>query len=378
MPELPSGTVTFLFTDVEGSTRLLQELGPSTYTAELAAHRRALRDALTRHRGVEVDTQGDAFFVAFSDATDALAAAEEAQRGLAKGRIRVRMGLHTGQPHLTDEGYVGSDVHLGARIAAAGHGGQVLMSRATRDHVAEAKAALDLGEHRLKDFDAPVWIYQLGSERFPPLRTISNTNLPRPASSFVGREREVDEITAMLRDGARLLTLTGPGGTGKSRLAIAAATELVPEFRSGVFWVPLASLRDPVLVSDSVARTLGAKDRLEDHIGEREMLLLIDNLEQVIAAAPTLAALVESCPNLRILATSRELLAVRGETEYAVPPLADSDAVELFVDRSGLPADDTVRELCRRLENLPLAVELAAAGARDRKSTRLNSSHSQS
>jgi predicted ATPase len=271
------------------------------------------------------------------------------------------MGMHTGTPTVTAEGYVGEDVHLGARIAAAGHGGQVLMSGATLASGAPS-AVVDLGEHRLKDFSAPVWIHQLGDERFPPLKTISNTNLPRPASSFVGREREVAEIAAMLRNGARLLTLTGPGGTGKTRLSVEAANELIGDFKSGVFWVPLAAVRDPGLVPVAIAHTLGAKGELAEHIGEREMLLVVDNLEQVVKAAPALATLVESCPNLRLLTTSREVLRVRGEVEYPVPPLDGSDAVELFSARSGVTsADPAIAELCRRLDNLPLAVELAAA-----------------
>jgi predicted ATPase len=273
----------------------------------------------------------------------------------------VRMGLHTGTPHLTEEGYVGQDVHKGARIAAAGQGGQVLLSQETRE-LANAPAT-DLGEHRLKDFEGPVWIYQLGSEGFPPLKTISNTNLPHPASSFVGREREVEEVVSLLKDGARLLTLTGPGGSGKTRLAIEAAAELVPEFKAGVFWVGLAPLRDPALINDTVAQTLGAKDGVAEHIGERELLLLLDNLEQVIEAAPELSSLVEVCPNLRLLITSRELLRVRGEVEYPVLPLAEPDGVELFCARAGAEPDGTVHELCRALENLPLALELAAARA---------------
>lgn len=219
----------------------------------------------------------------------------------------------------------------------------------------------DLGEHRLKDFSEPVAIFQLGSERFPPLKTISNTNLPRPASSFIGREQEVGRIVGMLQDGTRLLTLTGPGGSGKTRLSIEAAAEIVPQFRNGVFWVGLEPIRVPALVTEAIAQTLGAKDDLAEHIGEREMLLVLDNLEQVVAAAPDLASLVEACPNLRLLVTSRELLRVRGEVEYPVPPLADPDAVELFSARSGLGPDEAVTELCRRLDNLPLAVELAAA-----------------
>jgi predicted ATPase len=359
--ELPTGTVTFLFTDVEGSTKLLHELGAEGYAAALAEHRRVLREAFAAHGGVEVDAQGDAFFVAFSRAPDALAAAREGQEALASGPIRVRIGLHTGRPTLTEEGYVGGDVHLGARIAAAGHGGQVLLSKATRELV-DGEVS-DLGEHRVKDFAEPVWLFELGSERFPPLKTISNTNLPRPASSFVGREREVEEVVAQLRGGTRLLTLTGAGGSGKTRLAIEAAAGLVPEFKNGVFWVGLAELRDPALVAETIALTLGAKDGLAEHIGERELLLLLDNLEQVIEAAPELATLVERCVNLKLLVTSRELLRVRGEVQYAVPPLADQEAVALFCQRSHLGASDEIAELSRRLDNLPLAVELAAARA---------------
>ena len=358
MRELPRGTVTFLFTDVEGSTRLLHELGAEAYAEALAEHRSLLRAAFALHGGVEVDTQGDAFFVAFPSPDGAVSAACEVSDALA-GPIRVRIGVHTGTPHLTDEGYVGEDVHLGARIAAAGHGGQVLMSRATRELV--DRDALDLGEHRLKDFAEPVWLFQLGEERFPPLKTISNTNLPRPASSFVGRERETAEVAALLRDGARLVTLSGPGGSGKTRLAIEAAAELVPEFKNGVFWVGLAALRDPALVTETIARTLGGEHDLAEHIGERELLLLLDNLEQLIEAAPTLASLVEACPNLRLLVTSRERLRVRGEVTYPVLPLAGEAAAALFADRSGLIANGAVRELCDRLDNLPLGVELAAA-----------------
>ena len=359
--DLPAGTVTLVFTDVEGSTRLLHELGAANYEHALAEHRRWLRDAFARHGGVEVDTQGDAFFVAFPTALGAVAAAREAQAALADGPIRVRIGMHTGTPHLGEDGYIGTDVHRAARIAAAAHGGQVVLSNETRTLI-EADVT-DLGEHRLKDFDAAVPLFQLGSDRFPPLKTISSTNLPRPVSSFVGREREVAEISVLVRDGTRLLTLTGPGGTGKTRLAIEAASALVPEFKAGVFWIPLAALRDPALVADTIGQTLGAKDGLAQHIGDRELLLLLDNLEQVVEAAPELASLLESCPNLRLLATSRELLRVRGELEYPVPPLVDPEAVELFCQRARVEPDHDVRALCRALDNLPLALELAAARA---------------
>jgi predicted ATPase len=361
MPELPTGTVTFLFTDIEGSTRLLDELGAEAYAEALAGHRRIVRDAIARHGGVEVDTQGDAFFVAFPEASAAVTAAGEAQRGLADHRVRVRMGLHTGTARVSDGGYIGSDVHLGARVAAAGHGGQVLMSSATRGLI--AYDVLDLGQHRLKDFDSPLAIYQLGHDRYPPLRTISNTNLPRPASPLVGRTREIAEVTARLQNGARLLTLTGPGGMGKTRLAIESASELVSHNRNGVFWVPLASLTDPALVMSEVGQTLGAKGSVAEHVGASEMLLLLDNFEQVVDAAPELAELLQACANLRLLVTSRERLRVAGEVEYAVPPLAEPEAVELFTARTGIADDGDVAELCRRLDNLPLAVELAAARA---------------
>lgn len=356
--QLPRGTVTFVFTDVEGSTRLLHELGAESYAAALAEHRRLVRTAFRGLGGVEVDTQGDAFFYVFSDPRRAVAAAEAAKVALAAGPIRLRMGMHTGSPHLTPEGYVGEDVHLGARIAAAGHGGQVLLSAVTRARL--DNEVTDLGEHRLKDFAEPVGIFQLGEERFPPLRTISNTNLPRPASSFVGRELETAEVAGLVR-AHRLVTLSGPGGSGKTRLSIEAAAELVGEFKAGAFWIGLATLRDPALVAETIGQTLGAKGSLADHIGERELLLLLDNLEQVVEAAPELAGLVEACPNLHLLVTSRELLRVRGEVEYAVEPLAEADAVTLFCERSRLEPDETIAELCSRLDNLPLAVELAAA-----------------
>jgi predicted ATPase len=278
---------------------------------------------------------------------------------LASGQVQVRVGLHTGTPLLAEEGYVGHDVHFAARIAATSHGGQVVFSHATAELV--DISLTDLGEHRLKDIEGPVPIFQLGSKPFPPLKTISNTNLPRPASSFVGRDKEVEEIVSLLLNGARLLTLTGPGGSGKTRLAIEAAMGLVSEFKAGVFWVGLAALREASLVAYTIGQTLGAKDGLVDHIQERELLLLLDNVEQVVEAAPELASLVEACPNLKLLVTSRELLRVRGEVEYPVLPLAEPEAVELFCARARAEPDETVRDLCRALDNLPLALELAAA-----------------
>jgi predicted ATPase/class 3 adenylate cyclase len=357
--DLPAGTVTFLFTDVEGSTRLLDEIGDEGYDEALAEHRRIVRAVCAAQGGVEVDTQGDAFFFAFRTAPDALAAASEMTSALASGPIQVRIGLHTGKPRVSEEGYVGKEVHFAARVASSGNGGQIVLSKATAELV-DAQLT-DLGEHRLKDISEPVAIFQVGEDRFPPLKTISNTNLPRPASSFVGRERELEEVLDRLEQGARLLTLSRPGGSGKTRLALEAATTLVPSYKAGVFWVGLAALRDPTLVPEQISQTLGAKDGLAEHIGERKMLLLVDNLEQVVEAAPELSALLETCPNLTFLCTSRELLRVRGEVEYQVPPLASLDAVSLFCERSGLESSDDIAELCARLDNLPLAVELAAA-----------------
>jgi predicted ATPase len=362
--ELPSGTVTFLFTDIEGSTQLLQDLGAETYAAKLAEHRRVVREACSARGGVEVDTQGDAFFVAFPTAPGALEAARSITEELAAGPITLRIGLHTGTPLLTREGYVGEEVHFAARVAASAHGGQVVLSEATRVRLDGRYPLVELGEHRLRDIPEAVPIYQLGDGAFPPLKTISNTNLPRPVSSFVGRERELQQLLDRIQSGLRLVTLSGPGGSGKTRLALEAATTLVPEYKAGVFWVGLATLRDAALVTETIRQTLGAKAGLADHIGERQMLLLVDNLEQVIEAAPELTALLASCPNLTLLVTSRELLRVQGEVEYAVPPLAEAEAVSLFCERAQTAATEEIAELCRRLDNLPLAVELAAARAK--------------
>jgi predicted ATPase/class 3 adenylate cyclase len=362
--DLPAGTVTFLFTDVEGSTKLLHELGAEAYAETLAEHRRIVRGACSAQGGVEVDTQGDAFFLAFPTAREAVEAARAITEELASGPIALRIGLHTGTPLLTEEGYVGDDVHFAARVAASAHGGQVVLSQATCAFIDDRHPLLELGEHRLKDIPEPVAIFQLGAGQFPPLKTISNTNLPRPASSFVGRARELQEVLAGIERGARLLTLTGPGGSGKTRLALEAAATLVPEYKAGVFWVGLASVRDPALVTETIAQTLGAKDGLGEHIGEREVLLLLDNLEQVIEAAPELSSVLQRCPNLTLLVTSRELLRLQGEIEYPVPPLAEAEAVSLFCERAPAEPSAAISELCRRLDNLPLAVELAAARAK--------------
>jgi predicted ATPase/class 3 adenylate cyclase len=363
--DLPSGTVTFLFTDVEGSTKLLHELGAEGYAAALAEHRRVIREAFGSQGGVEVDTQGDAFFVAFPTAPGALAAATDLTETLASGPVSVRVGLHTGTPLATEEGYVGDDVHRAARIAASGHGGQVLVSASTAPLV-EIELR-DLGEHRLKDLSAPERIYQLGDRDFPALKSLYRTNLPVPATPFLGREQELSEVVELLAsDDARLLTLTGPGGTGKTRLALQAAGLASDAYPDGVFWIPLAPLRDPELVLATASQTLGSKNGLAEHIRDKAMLCLFDNFEQVVEAAPELAALLVECPNLDVLVTSRERLRVSGEQTYPVPPLAESDGEALFLSRAravdpAFAPSEAVRELCLRLDELPLAIELAAA-----------------
>jgi predicted ATPase len=364
VPELPTGTVTFLFTDIEGSTLLLQELGDG-YAEALAEHRRVLRDSWREHDGVEVDTQGDAFFVAFSRATDAAAAAVEAQSALAGGPVKVRMGLHTGEPVRAEEGYVGYDVHRAARIAAAGHGGQVLLSQSTAD-LAGADVR-DLGLHRLKDLSAPERIFQLGTDHFPPLKTLNESNLPVPATPFLGREEEVDQVATLLRQpDVRLVTLTGPGGSGKTRLALQAAAAAADDYDHGVWWVPLAPLVDHTLVQAAAAQAFGSEDALAEAVGDKRLLLLLDNFEHLVDAAPRLAETIVSCPHLTVLVTSREPLHVDGEWEFAVDPLREQEAVALFLQRaaavrSDFTANGEVAEICRRLDCLPLAIELAAA-----------------
>jgi predicted ATPase len=343
----------------------LRDLGPEGYADALGAHRRVLRDAFAAHGGVEVDTQGDAFFFAFATAPGALAAAAAARERLRAGPIRVRMGVHTGTPLLTEEGYVGIDVHRAARIAAVGHGGQILVSAATKSLAGEHASLTDLGEHRLKDLSAPERLYQLGTGEFPPLKSLYSTNLPVPGSPFVGRERELGEVLGLL-GGSRLLTLTGPGGSGKTRLGLQAAGASAEAHPDGVYWVPLASLRDAALVLEEAGRALGTDDGLADHVGDKQLLLLFDNFEQVVDAASEVSDLLGSCPNLRVLVTSREPLHVTGEQEYAVPPFEHQEAIDFFLARAraldpGFEAKDAVPEICRRLDDLPLALELAAA-----------------
>ena len=374
--DLPTGTVTFLFTDVEGSTRLLDELGTDVYGVALAEHHRVCRAAWAAHAGVEVDTAGDAFFVAFGRVSDALAAAAAAQDALAAGLLRVRMGVHTGEVGLNETGYVGMEVHRAARIAAAAHGGQVVVSSSARALTGERFALVDLGEHRFKDLSAPERVYQLGEGEFPPLKSLYRTNLPVPATPFLGREAELASVAAMLVEpGVRLVSLVGPGGTGKTRLALQAAAEASDAYPDGVFWAPLASVRDPALVLPTVAATLNVSEGKDSSpvedlaraLAGRRLLVFVDNLEHLLPdAADALDAFVAACPTVRTVVTTRERLQLPVERVYAVPPMSENDGEALFRSRAAavgieLEASGELRELCARLDNLPLALELAAA-----------------
>jgi predicted ATPase/class 3 adenylate cyclase len=393
---LPAGVVTFLFTDVEGSTKLLHELG-NGYADALHEHRRLLREAFTTHEGVEVDTQGDSFFVAFGRASDGVAAAAHAQLALAGGPIRVRMGLHTGEPRVTEEGYVGLDVHKGARIAAVGYGGQVLMSQATQALVdADVR---DLGPHRLKDLSTPERIFQLEIDglptEFPPLRTLEAglRNLPAPRTSFVGRADELASIDRMLDESdCRLLTLVGPGGIGKTRLALEAAARRIDRYQHGVHFVPLVGVPAPDLLAPAVAESLqfqvdsahsalSARDQLVDYLRERTTLLVLDNFEHLLDARDLLTEVIEQAPQVEMLTTSRERLQVQSEWVLDLEGLEvgngngharESAAVRLFVDRArqvdnGYTLSDEesphVKRVCRLVNGMPLGIELAAAWA---------------
>jgi predicted ATPase/class 3 adenylate cyclase len=371
--ELPSGTVTFLFTDIEGSTRLLHELGSERYAQALAEHRRVIREACGDHSGVEVDTQGDAFFVAFTTAPAAIAAATRITTELEGGPIHVRIGIHTGTPHLTDEGYVGPDVHRAARIAAAAHGGQVLVSGAT---AALLEGHLrDMGEHRLKDLSAPERIYQIGDAEFPRLKTLFRTNAPVPATPFVGRQRELSDVRdLLLREDVRLLTLTGAGGTGKTRLALQAAADAAERYPDGVWWIPLATVRDPQLITSAIAQTLDVMEEpgtalsnaLARSLEGRQTLLVVDNVEHLLPAAGRALSELAAVRGVQLLVTSRQRLDVAGEQLYPVPTLDRRDAVALFLARARalqpeFSGNGSITELCARLDYLPLALELAAA-----------------
>jgi predicted ATPase/class 3 adenylate cyclase/DNA-binding CsgD family transcriptional regulator/predicted Ser/Thr protein kinase len=407
-PDLPTGTVTLLFSDMEGSTSLLQRLG-ERYSQVLGEYRQLLRTAFHRWHGYEVDTQGDSFFVAFARATDAVSAAVEAQRTLKRHAwpdgvtLCVRMGLHTGEPQRSAEGYVGLVVHHAARIMSAGHGGQVLLSQTTRDLVEhdlpEGVSLRDVGTHRLKDLQQKSHLYQLAiaglPTDFPPLKTLDTHphNLPVQPIPLIGREQEVTLVHNLLRrEEVRLLTLTGPGGTGKTRLGLQVAAELSDLFADGIYFVNLAPISDPALVIPAIADTLGIREalgqslleRLGENLRQQHMLLLLDNFEQVVSAAEQVAVLLVACPQLKVLVTSREVLHLRAEHEFSVPPLALPDlnhlpdvaalahysAVALFLQRAQAVRPDiqmtdanarAIAEVCTRLDGLPLAIELAAA-----------------
>ena len=410
MRDLPTGTVTFLFTDIEGSTRLLQDLGRDGFVRALDQHAEIVRTAIAEHGGVEIRTEGDSFFVTFASVEAAVRTAVAAQRGLAAhpwddgSAIRVRIGLHTGEGTLGGDDYVGIDVHKAARIAASGHGGQIVLSEATRtllaDRVPEGVAVRDLGPHRLKDFDREEPLHDLVIEGlevdFPPLTTVvgHRTNLPVPRTSFVGRGSAISEIGAMLDD-ARLVTLTGPGGTGKTRLALeVAATRL--DRHEEVTFVDLSAVDDPARVVPAIAAALRLRatpdvdplQALHERLGRGNPLLVLDNLEHLASeGASFVGDLLDELPALTVLATSRIVLHVVGEQEYQVPPLslpgdlrrldvsdiASSEAVRLFVERAGASQRGfqvtdgnaaAVAEIVARLDGLPLALELAASRMR--------------
>ena len=406
--DLISGTVTFLFADIEGSTRLLEQLG-DRYADLLATHRGLLRAAFRAEDGRTVDTSGDAHFVAFRGAINAAMAAVAAQRALALQRwpeslsVRVRMGLHTGDPTLVRGTYIGLDVHRAARLCAAAHGGQILLSQTTRDLVERmlpAELSLrDLGEHHLKDLQRPERIFQLVAaglpSEFPALRSSDSrlNNLPMQTTPLIGRERQLEAgRQLLLRDDVRLLSLTGPPGSGKTRLGLQIASDLSARFDDGVCFAALAPITNPGLVASTIGHALGLQeggDRpletiLKDYLREKHLLLVLDNFEQILPAAPVVADLLATAPRLKVLATSRAALHLRAEHELQVFPLglpelgrrlpaaalAEYPAVAFFIDRAaaikpGLAFTDddaqAVAEICNRLDGLPLAIELAAA-----------------
>jgi predicted ATPase/class 3 adenylate cyclase len=408
MALLPTGTVTFLFTDIEGSTRLLQELGPE-YGRVQADHMRIMRDAIAGGGGVEIRTEGDAFFAVFPSATGAVAAAVGAQRAMhdhdwTHGRpLRVRMGMHTGEGILGGDDYLGIDVNRAARIAAAGHGGQILLSASTRaiviDDLPDGVSVRDLGSHRLKDLPRAISLHDLVLDglpaEFPPLNTLETpSNLPTELTSFVGRQRELETVEGLLAS-TRVLTLTGPGGSGKTRLALRVASDVLHRFPDGVFFVELASISAPDLVPSAIASALrtgeeGARSVLETlmiELRHQRTLLVLDNFEQVIEASPAVGSLVAAAPQLRVLVTSRSPLRIRGEQAFPVPPLELPDPAQppspdevtrfeglaLFVERAmaidpSFVLDEensrAIAEICRRLDGLPLAIELAASRLR--------------
>jgi predicted ATPase/class 3 adenylate cyclase len=393
-----------LFSDIEGSTALLSRLG-DRYREALSDHRVLLRAAFGAWHGHEISTEGDSFFVAFEAAADAVACCLAAQRALAAhdwpggDAVRVRMGLHSGEVTRYEDSYVGMDLHRAARIAATAHGGQVVLSEVTLQQAGplpEGASVRDLGFHRLKDISAPERIYQLAApglrEDFPPLKSLgTHTSLPVPATPLVGRDDDMDRLQAVIsRPGVRLVTLTGPGGVGKTRLSLAAAAALDHAFPHGVFFVALAAVRDADVLWKTLAGDLdvdgdgdGPATVLE-YLRNRRMLLVLDNLEQLDGAGEIVAALAAEAPGLVVLATSRGPLYVQGEHEFPVPPLgvargadvdavAASAAVRLFAQQAAMvrpgfaiTADNAtdVAAICRRLDGLPLAIELAASRVR--------------
>jgi predicted ATPase/class 3 adenylate cyclase/DNA-binding XRE family transcriptional regulator len=403
----PSGTVHLLFSDIGGSTQLAQRLGEK-YVQILERHQHILRDTFTKWKGYEVSTHGDSFFAVFSRATDAVSAAVEAQYALAQEkwiqdiRLQVRMGIHTGEPMLVSQDYVGVDVHRAARICAAAYPGQVLLSNQTRvmveRHLPPDVALRELGKYRLKDLNEPEHLCQvvipgLPSD-FPALKSLEvmPNNLPVQLTSFIGREREIGEIEQLLNS-ARLITLTGAGGTGKTRLAIEVTRKIGNRYPDGVWLVDLALLPEPTLIWQSIASVLGIRDEanrtltqtLTDFLRSKNLLLLFDNCEHLISAcAQVVGVLLQTCPQLQILATSREPLGITGENQYYVPTLTTpqidtemfleqlsrTEAVRVFLDRAVMvrPAFKltkanalAVAQICRRLDGIPLAIELAAA-----------------
>jgi len=406
MTERPTGTVTFVFTDIEGSTNLARVLG-DRWPDELREHHQILRDAIERHAGILIGTDGDAIFAVFSSAADAVRATVSAQRTLLAhswprdAAVRVRMGIHTGEGRLADGEYVGLGVHLAARISAAAHGGQVLLSGVSAalasDHLPDRVAIRSLGDHRLKDFDRPLPIFQLAIDglqiEFPPIRTLEIPMMvPTALTSFVGRDRELAELEDLLRR-TRLLTLVGPGGTGKTRLLLEIGARFTSRVRDGVYFVDLASTELASLVPSAIVRALGLREgslrtaaaAVIAHLRDRNVLLLLDNFEQLLDAAPFIGEILKGSPKSIIAVTSRIRLGLVGEQEYPVPPLAVPDsnaaldaplaneAVALFVDRARAVRPSfaitpenatTIAEICARLDGLPLAIELAAAQLR--------------
>jgi predicted ATPase/class 3 adenylate cyclase/tetratricopeptide (TPR) repeat protein len=395
--ELPSGTVTFCFTDIEGSTKLFHRLG-DVYVDLLEQHRVIVRAAVRAHDGVEVNSEGDGFFFAFPSAAEAVAAALDAQRGLIEhewpeaAAIRVRMGLHTGEATPVGNDYLAFAVHEAARVAGTGHGGQVVVSQATVHVVGNGLPSgtsfMPLGDHQLKDLGAPIELYQMCHPSlprdFPTLRSVAGRrhNLPAPVSTFIGRGAAIEAVSELVRSGARLVTLTGAGGSGKTRLALEVATEVLADWPDGVWFIDLSPVAAPGLVAAAVIQALGLTAdaeadplvQLVSHLAVRRALLIVDNCEHVVrAVAEAVSALLEHCPSLAILATSREGLSVTGESVWPVPSLSAFDAVELFVERATQAKPgfaelgdhgEAITQICERLDGIPLALELAASRVR--------------